>query len=289
MKQYEEELKALTDQKTQLGMQLSAAKFTLDQMKSQHAQQLATAKAKFDKEKESLLNKFKAKLTEVESAHQHQRQIPDFGKSRSSYGGDVDPMVAIHQEIVALRQGQHELSEQLRSNMISSDSHDRLYSRLSKQLDDKHDELQALKSPKVDEGALVREHERHKEHCRILCSEVVRLRLKCKRESGYRSDLVYQKRYLNLILMAAIQHGPQGFHHVASLFVISTHVTHQVSPWQKLRRCVLAVRAGVRLQRLRRQWIERKANKSKLLRNLDIGWAHRHTPSPVAPVGMVRH
>ena len=46
----------------------------------------------------------------------------------------------------------------------------------------------------------VQEKERHHEHCETLMSELTVLRLKYRREAGYRADLIYQKHYVIMLL-----------------------------------------------------------------------------------------
>lgn len=47
---------------------------------------------------------------------------------------------------------------------------------------------------------LMKERDRHKEHCRMLTGEITVLRLKYKREAGQNSDMKYQKHFLVLLL-----------------------------------------------------------------------------------------
>ena len=45
-----------------------------------------------------------------------------------------------------------------------------------------------------------RERAKHQEHCRLLTKEVMLLRKRYRRETGFRSDLVYQKNYLTMLM-----------------------------------------------------------------------------------------
>ena len=200
-------------------------------------------KRKFRDEKQSLLDRFKIKINEFEAANKSQQgtivrlkeerrilemRIRQYDDNHSASRSNED-YVALQREISALRSEQKVLNEnisrertqfeqQLRMQQQIIEKDNGLRTSLSnleksvmqslykdQNILNGSSSLNAASASNANEMALLkRERERHQVHCKKLVSKIFELKIRCKRESGYRADLIYQKNYL-LVLMGGLE------------------------------------------------------------------------------------
>lgn len=235
---------------------------------------------RFEEEKARLFAKFKEKIEELESANRKQMDlIKKLRKQEKSQALEPSPnnyhnnrgnrgidLFTLHQDIVALRKEQRVLNENLQANRLDKSAHSKRFRTIQDQLEEKGSQLQDI-SQDLEKSNFVKnlELKKLKHMINSLSTDLVKYKVKYRREAGYRSDLAYQKSFLLLVLDNFAQKHKNthdntfiGYELLASSLKPSAkHST----PNFKLRKCLAVVRSIARLRILRNNWINSKSVK----------------------------
>lgn len=199
-------------------------------------------------EKEALLSRFKSKIAEYESVFREQTETMEQLRriQHASNGHDyrnTHDNAILQQEIAALRAQQRVLSDNLVQERATVYAHMKQYEHTVSQ------STAFSHSHNSANDNLQREREKHRQHCHVLVTDLAIVKLKYRREAGYRADLMYQKDYLLML---------------AGRNVFDSNVLGYRSPTQNLKKAVIVVMAMCRMRLLAKQWrtkqVEIKSN-----------------------------
>ncbi|KAI9137406.1 Pericentrin-AKAP-450 domain of centrosomal targeting protein-domain-containing protein, partial [Paraphysoderma sedebokerense] len=191
-----------------------------------------------------------------------------------------DDVKRLELEIMSLKQEQKKLNANVKKERISVEAHLRLHEDVQRKLEEKDRELRNLiltQSQRRHDPERTDQRHSKEQQIKIMSKEIQYLKAKYRKETGFRADLIYQKKYLLMLIG-----GLEACEKATWMLITNTGVASgKAVPSSfsngltRFRKAVFAVIAIERMSTLRRKWLAQRKLKTETVNsgilNGDVG------------------